>query len=79
MSSLLTIKKILNNYVLNEDGGDEMKNGKSNQGISVMYFLAAFCFYVCSIMNFLNDGSLGGLYLCLGSMFLCLGATWAKK
>ena len=57
-----------------------MKNNKSNKTVSVLNFLASFCFYISAIINFINDcGGMGALYLCLGSTFLCLGAVWLNK
>ena len=56
-----------------------MKNNNSNKTVSVLYFLTSFCFYICAIMNFINDGVVGALYLCLGSTFLCLGTVWLNK
>ena len=56
-----------------------MKNNKSNKTVSVLYFLTSFFFYICAIMNFINDSGLGALYLCLGSTFLCLGTVWLNK
>ena len=56
-----------------------MKNNKSNKIVSILNFLASFCFYICAIINFINDSGMGALYLCLGSTFLCLGAVWLNK
>ena len=56
-----------------------MKNNKSNKVISILNFLASFCFYVCAIIHFINDGGMGALYLCLGSTFLCFGTVWLNK
>lgn len=56
-----------------------MKNNKSNKIVSVLNFLTAFCFYICAIINFINDSGMGALYLCLGSTFLCLGSVWLNK
>ena len=52
---------------------------KNNKIVSILNFLTSFCFYICAIINFINDGGLGALYLCLGSTFLCLGAVWLNK
>ena len=46
-----------------------MKNNKGNKTVSVLNFLASFCFYICAIINFINDSGMGALYLCLGSTF----------
>ena len=56
-----------------------MKNNKNNRIVSVLNFLAAFCFYICAIINFTNGSGMGALYLCLGSAFLCLGSVWLNK
>ena len=56
-----------------------MKNNKSNKTVSVLNFLASFCFYICAIINFINNSGMGALYLCLGSTFLCLGTVWLNK
>ena len=56
-----------------------MKNNKSNKIVSVLYFLSSICFYICAIINFIDDSGMGALYLCLGSTFLCLGSVWLNK
>ena len=56
-----------------------MKNNKSNKIVSVLYFLPSICFYICAIINFIDDSGMGALYLCLGSTFLCLGSVWLNK
>ena len=56
-----------------------MKNNKGNKTVSVLNFLASFCFYICAIINFTNDSGMGAFYLCLGSTFLCLGSVWLNK
>ena len=56
-----------------------MKNNKSNKIVSDLNFLASFCFYICAIINFINDSGMGALYLCLGSTFLCLGSVGLNK
>ena len=56
-----------------------MKNNKSNKIVSVLYFLPSICFYICAIINFINDSGMGALYLCLGSTFLCLGSVGLNK
>ena len=56
-----------------------MKNNNSNKIVSVLNFLTAFCFYICAIINFINDSGMGALYLCLGSTFLCLGSVGLNK
>ena len=58
-----------------------MKNNKSNKIVSVLNFLTSFCFYICAIINFINDSGMGALYLCLclGSTFLCLGSVGLNK
>ena len=56
-----------------------MKNNISNKIVSVLYFLPSICFYICAIINFIDDSGMGALYLCLGSTFLCLGSVWLNK
>ena len=56
-----------------------MKNNKSNKIVSVLNFLTSFCFYICAIINFINDSGMGVVYLGLGSTFLCLGSVWLNK
>lgn len=56
-----------------------MKNNKSNKIVSVLNFLPSFYFYICAIINFINDSGMGALYLCLGSTFLCLGSVGLNK
>ena len=52
---------------------------KGNKIIAILNFVSSLCFYICSIINFINDGSMGALYLCLGSTFLCLGCVSLNK
>ena len=52
---------------------------KSNKLTAVLNFVSSLCFYICSIINFANDGRLGTVYLCLGSTFLCLGFVSLNK
>ena len=48
---------------------------------TILYFVAAICFYLAAILNFLNgSGSMGGVTnFTLGSTFLCLGILWYKQ
>ena len=55
-----------------------MKNNKSNKTVSVLYFLTSFFFYICAIMNFINDSGLGALYLLFGFNFFVFGHSLAK-
>ena len=52
---------------------------KSNKLIAILNLISSICFYVCSIISFVNGGDLGVAYLCLGSTFLCLGTVWLNK
>ena len=52
---------------------------KSNKISAILYFITSLCFYICAIINFVDNGDLGVVYLCLGSTFLCLGAVWLNK
>lgn len=63
-------------------GGNEMKkkDDKTNKIVSILNYLTSMCFYIVSIINFVNkENIIGGLYLCLGSTFLCLGSVWLNK
>ncbi len=56
-----------------------MKKKKNNKVVAVVYFVAAVCLYICAILNFINDGDSGVVYICLGSVLLCLGVLWLNK
>lgn len=56
------------------------KEDKSNKIVSTLNYFSAVCFYIVSVINFINkDNSMGVFYLCLGSIFLCLGTIWLNK
>lgn len=56
------------------------KNDNSNKIVSILNYFSAVCFYIVSVINFMNkDNSMGVFYLCLGSTFLCLGTVWLNK
>lgn len=53
---------------------------KTNKTESILNYFSAVCFYIVSIINFMNkDNSTGVVYLCLGSTFLCLGSVYLNK
>jgi len=52
---------------------------KNMKKAAVLFFLAALGFYLTSIIGFISDSSLAGMYLCLGCAFLLLGATNLRK
>ena len=53
---------------------------KTNKTVSILNYFSAVCFYIVSIINFVNkDNSTGVVYLCLGSTFLCLGSVCLNK
>ena len=53
---------------------------KSNKIVSTLNYFSAVCFYIVSIIDFINkDNRMGVFYLCLGSTFLCLGTIWLNK
>lgn len=53
---------------------------KTNKIVSILNYFSAVCFYIVSIINFVNkDNSTGVVYLCLGSTFLCLGSVYLNK
>lgn len=53
-----------------------MKNSRSYIIVSILHFISSLFCYIAAIINFINNGGFGVLYLCLGSTFLCLGAVW---
>ena len=56
------------------------KDKKLNKIVSTLNYFSAVCFYIVSIINFVNkDNSMGFVYLCLGSTFLCLGSIYLDK
>lgn len=56
------------------------KDDKTNKNVSILNYFTAVCFYIVSIINFINkDTSMGVIYLGLGSAFLCLGSVWLNK
>jgi len=56
------------------------KNEKTNKIVSTLYYFTAVCFYIISIINFVNkDNNVAVIYLCLGSSFLCFGSVWLNK
>lgn len=54
-------------------------NKNNNKTSSMLYSLAAACFYIVATIGFINDKSFSPLFLCLGSAFLCLGAATLDK
>ena len=55
-------------------------DNKTNKTVSILNYFSAVCFYIVSIINFVNkDNSTGVVYLCLGSTFLCLGSVCQNK
>ena len=55
-------------------------DNKTNKTVSILNYFSAVCFYIVSIINFVNkDNSTGVMYLCLGSTFLCLGSVCLNK
>lgn len=56
------------------------KNEISNKIVSTLNYFTAVCFYIVSIIDFVNkNNNLGIIYLCLGSAFMCLGTIWLNK
>ena len=56
------------------------KDDKTNKTVSTLNFFIAVCFYIVSIIDFVNrDNSMGVFYLCLGSTFMCLGSVYLNK
>lgn len=57
-----------------------MKNMTKEQKVSVLWYLTAFCDYLCAMVNFFtNNHSTGTIWLCLGSAAMCLGALFLSK
>ncbi|MBR6690621.1 MAG: hypothetical protein IKL65_04760 [Bacilli bacterium] len=53
---------------------------KTNKTVYILNYFTAVCFYIVSIINFINkENSMGVFYLCLGSMFMCLGSVRLNK
>lgn len=50
-----------------------------NKIIIILHIISAICFYICAIIDFINDDSMAVFYLCIGSVFLCLIALHVKK
>ena len=65
------------------DNRKERFEMNKNKLCSVLYYVAALCFYITAIINFIgSDSGMGGMgvvYLCLGSTFLCLGSVYLTK
>ena len=56
------------------------KEDKTNKIVSTLNYFTAVCFYIISIIDFINrNNSVGIFFLCLGSMFMCLGTVWLNK
>lgn len=50
---------------------------KKRKAYTVLYYVAAICFYVAAVISFLvsGDSGMGVVWLCLGSAMLALGAA----
>ena len=58
----------------------ELGKTDKNKLCSILYYVAAACFYINSILNFTSsNGGMGATFLCLGSTFLCLGSIYLSK
>ena len=56
------------------------KEDKTNKIVSTLNYFTAVCFYIISIIDFINrNNSMGIFFLCLSSMFMCLGTVWLNK
>lgn len=56
------------------------ENDKNNKLIYILNYISSACFYIVSVINFVNDDITSGLlYMSLGSTFLCLGTIWLIK
>lgn len=57
-----------------------MKKDKTNKIIAILYYLAAVCFYITMIINFIDkEISNAIVFLCVGSVFIFLGSMYLKK
>lgn len=56
-------------------------DNKTNRIVTILYYIAAICFYIVSLINFFKDGdsSSGVVYFCIGSVFICLGSVYINK
>ena len=54
---------------------------KAKKFTSLLYYIAACCFYIVAAIKFFGDGdsNSGVVWLSLGSAMLCLGTVWFKK
>ena len=54
---------------------------KTNRIVTILYYIAAICFYIVSLISFFKDGdsSSGVVYFCIGSVFICLGSVYLNK
>ena len=53
---------------------------KKNLIITILFYIAAFCFYIIAVVNFFGESnSMGATYFCLGSTMLCLGSVYLSK
>ena len=77
----LWLKKKYLVIVINRKGVVMKKKDKNtNKIVSNLNYFTSVCFYICSIINFINkNNSMGVVYLCLGSVFLCLGSVYLNK
>lgn len=56
------------------------KKDKTNRVESILYYFSSVCFYIASILDFVNkSSSMAVVHLCLGSTFLCLGCICLNK
>lgn len=57
-----------------------MKKDKTNKIIAILYYLAAVCFYITMIINFIDKEIRNAIvFLCVGSVFIFLGSMYLKK
>lgn len=57
-----------------------MEKDKREKICFVCLLAASICFYIISIMNFIDkDTAAAVIFLCLGSSFLCLSTTHLNK
>ena len=54
---------------------------RNNKTIATLYYVSSICFYLISIISFIekNSTAMGIIFLGLGSTYLCLGSAYVNK
>lgn len=54
--------------------------GKKKISVTTLNYITAICFYLASIINFINDKTtIGIVWLCLGSTYICIASLNKKR